>query len=273
MRNSRGIQTKMYIIREMHVRVLALAVAASLVLAAGCGGIFGHEYEYEEQLYLSVDGSASIVIDSSVPALVALRGVPIHSAPGAGFDPQEVRRLYEAAGCHVVSVGQPWFRHGRRFIQVQVATPDVRTLAACAPLAWSTYRLDRLANEVEYRQQVGGAAGGNPGPVNWTGGELVAFKLHLPSKITFHNVRRLLDNAPGEPGRGNILTWEQRLTDRRAGVPIDMHVKMEPQSILYRTLWLFGGSFLAAVVVLAALIWWTVRKGRRRVARARSMGQ
>ncbi len=37
---------------------------------------------------------------------------------------------------------------------------------------------------------------------------------------------------------------------------------MESQSILYRTLWLFGGAFLAAVIVLASLIWWTMRRGR-----------
>ena len=84
---------------------------------------------------------------------------------------------------------------------------------------------------------------GDPGPVNWDGSELVAFKLHLPSKITFHNVRRLADNSPGEFERGNILTWEQRLADRRAGTPIDIQVHMERESILYRTLWLFGGSF------------------------------
>jgi hypothetical protein len=36
---------------------------------------------------------------------------------------------------------------------------------------------------------------------------------------------------------------------------------MDSQSILHRTLWLFGGAFLAAVVVLALLIWFTVRKG------------
>ena len=36
---------------------------------------------------------------------------------------------------------------------------------------------------------------------------------------------------------------------------------MDSQSILYRTLWLFGGAFIAAVAVLAFLIWFTMRKG------------
>jgi hypothetical protein len=37
---------------------------------------------------------------------------------------------------------------------------------------------------------------------------------------------------------------------------------MESQSILYRTLWLFAGAFLAAITVLVLLIWWFVRRGR-----------
>ena len=37
---------------------------------------------------------------------------------------------------------------------------------------------------------------------------------------------------------------------------------METQSILYRTLWLFGGTFATAMAVLALIIWWVGRKGR-----------
>jgi preprotein translocase subunit SecG len=37
---------------------------------------------------------------------------------------------------------------------------------------------------------------------------------------------------------------------------------METESILYRTLWLFGGTFIAAMLVLATIIWWVSRKGR-----------
>ena len=51
------------------------------------------------------------------------------------------------------------------------------------------------------------------------------------------------------------------LTDRRAGKPVDMDVRMEAESILYRTIWLFVGAFVAAIVVLA-VIWITVRRGK-----------
>jgi hypothetical protein len=97
----------------------------------------------------------------------------------------------------------------------------------------------------------------------WDGSEVVAFKLHAPSRVTFHNVKRLEDGENGEVGRGNILTWEQRLSDRLAGVPIEMVVEMESTSILNTTLWVFGGAFGAAVLVLVALIWLAIRRGRK----------
>ena len=50
--------------------------------------------------------------------------------------------------------------------------------------------------------------------------------------------------------RGNILAWEQHLTDRLDGRPISIEVRMDRQSILYTTLWLFAGAFAAAVLLL-----------------------
>jgi hypothetical protein len=95
----------------------------------------------------------------------------------------------------------------------------------------------------------------------WTGGELVAFRLHLPSKIVYHNARDLETNETSSIARGNILAWEQLLTDRLDGKPIAIEVRMDRQSILHRTLWLFAGAFVSAVLVIGALIWWTIRKG------------
>ena len=110
---------------------------------------------------------------------------------------------------------------------------------------------------------MGAAAKQDPGAVRWDGSELVAFKLHLPSRILYHNARDVEDGSARPVERGNILTWEQTLADRRAGKPIDMVVRMEATSILYTTVWLFVGAFAAAVLVLVGLIWLTIRKGRR----------
>jgi hypothetical protein len=91
--------------------------------------------------------------------------------------------------------------------------------------------------------------------VGWTGNERVAFRMHLPSRIPFHN-------SPTGVGRGNILEWEQPLSARLAGEPIDMRVQMEPQSILYSTLLLFAGTIVAAAVTFGVVIWWVARRGR-----------
>ena len=119
---------------------------------------------------------------------------------------------------------------------------------------------------LKYLQRVGPAAGRDPGAVNWDGSEVVAFKVHAPSRVRYHNVKKP-DGTDGTPDRGNILTWVQPFSDRRAGKPLAMEIDMEKTSILYTTLWLFAGAFAAAVLVLVTLIWLTIRRGRKLTAR------
>ncbi len=243
-----------------------MAAVVVLTATAGCRNPFSRQYEYEEQLYLSVNGAATVVVDSSIPALVALRGLPLDPSFRASVDRDRIRRLYALAGCQDVRVGQPWVRHGRRFVQIRVSAQHVEGLSNCAPLAWSTYSFEREGDALHFEQTVGEPAHGDPGSVNWTGSELIAFKLHVPSRILFHNVKRLEDGANGQADRGNILTWEQYLRDRRAGQPIQMDVRMDSESILQRTLWLFAGAFTAAVLLILGLIWMTIRRARSRRA-------
>lgn len=250
----------------------------ALVLAigvSGCVNPLARQYEYDEQTHLEVDGSATVILSASVPALVALRGVPLDPAPSARLETDDVRNVFEAAGCTVDRVSRPWRRSGRRFVQVQFSVADFSKAAACGPLAWSAYsfvRTDATADTdatLTFRQTVGAPAGTAPAGVNWTGNELVAFKLHLPSKVQHHNVRRLSDNQTGAPERGNILTWEQRLTDRLAGAPIAMEVITDAESILHQTMYLFAGAFVAAVIVLVTIIWLVIRRGRVRLRELR----
>jgi hypothetical protein len=244
--------------------VVAALLASAAVAFGGCG-LLGREYEYEEQVYLDPSGSATVVVDSSIPALVALRGLAIDPAPSARIDREAIRRLLTAGGCQVTRIPEPWRRHGRRFLQIRLSADDVRAFSRCVLTAWSTYSGLTPAGDgsVRYQQAVGSPAGGDPGKVNWSGSEVVGFKLHLPSPILEHNAQILDQGGPREPERGNILTWEQRLTDRRAGLPISMDVRMDQQSILAHTLALFGGAFIAALVTLGGIVWWVAgRKSR-----------
>jgi hypothetical protein len=245
--------------------VLSALLAAT---AAACGGppLLRH-YEYEEEVFLGVDGSATVVINSSIHALVALRGLNLDPRPRARLDRQRLETAYASPATRVLRVSRPWRRAGRRFVQVRVETDDVRRLAEAAPLAWSAYRFDRAAGEITYRQTLAATSGPPPATradAGWTGEEIIAVRVHVPSRILYHNVRRLEDGQPGQVARGNILTWEQRLADRMAGAPVEAEVRFEPRSILAATLWVFGVATAAALAVLGGLIWWTVRRGKAR---------
>jgi hypothetical protein len=256
----------------------ALLASVLAIAAAGCSGrhgLLGPEYEYEEDLTLSLDGSASLVVNSSLPALAALRGLVIAGDTHTRADQirDQVQKIYSSPYATVVRVTQ-WTRHGRRYFGVRLRVPDIRQLPKASPFSWEKFELRDDGQLITYRDTLG-ASSFKPGSltnVGWQGNELVAFRLHLPSRIRFHNSRDVDTNAPRDPSRGNILTWEQRLTDRLDGRPIAwaedhtpgvMEVRMDRESILYRTLWLFGLAFLAALLVLALLIWLTLRRGRK----------
>lgn len=243
-----------------------LLIAALLAGTTACsgGGLFGKQYEYEEDLTLSIDGSATLIVNASLPALAVLRGLPVSTDPKAAVDREAIGALFQSPATDVTRVGRSWRRKGRRFIQVRIDVPDVRKLTEAAPFAWSTYQFGPEGEKHVFVQRVGPSAF-KPGSLKnygWDGSELVAFRLHLPSRILYHNARDVETNEPTTYARGNILAWEQRLTDRLEGRPVEARVEMESESILHRTLWLFAGAFGAAVLVLVLLIAWTVRKGR-----------
>jgi hypothetical protein len=235
-------------------RACFLVTLACACFTAACGrGVFKPEYEYEEELYLALDGSATLNVNASVAALVALRGFNLDPNPRARLDRAVVRSLFDGPGAEVSKVSLSR-RDGRRFVHVSVDVNDVRQLARLAPFAWSSYRFDRQGDVMEFRQVVGPSAG-RPVDANWTGQERVAFRMHLPSEIPFHN-------SPTGVQRGNILEWEQPLADRLKGAPLDLQVQLEPESILYTTLLLFGTTVVAAAMTFALLVWWIARRGR-----------
>ena len=236
------------------MRACWLGLVALAVLLAGCRGVLKNDYEYEEELYLSLDGSATLYVNASVPALVALRGVELDVDPRARFDRARVRSLFEAPGLDVRVTSSR--RHGRRFLHVRVDARSLGDLEKAAPFAWSTYRFEREGEVFAFHQTVGGAAGKPVGDVGWTGRERVAFRLHAPSQIPYHN-------APSRTvERGHILVWEQPLAARLESEPLDIRVQLETESILVRTLVLFGSTIVAAALTFALVIWWMARKGR-----------
>src|SRR5262245_47683623 len=239
-------------------RVALCVVLCCSAIAAACSGrVLKPQYEYEEELYLDLDGSATLNLNASVASLVALRGVDLPTDPRARLDREEVRRLFANDQSDVtLSLSR---RHGRRFVHVSVQVDDVRELATIKPFAWSTYGLRRDADRVDYHQTVGTPPPHAAESVGWDGRETVAFRMHVPSEILF-------ENSPAGVRRGNIVEWQQPLASRLRGEPLDLRVQMAPESILYTTLLLFGSTIVAAAAAFGGVLWFVARRGRHEKA-------
>jgi len=230
------------------VRLAFGLVLASVLLSTACGNVLSRKYEYEEEIFLALDGSASVYVNASVPALVALRGANLPVDPNARLDRQLVREFYNSPVTRVANVNTSR-RDGRRYVHLRIEVDDIRTLNEAAPFAWSQYGYADSEGLFEYIQTVTAAAGQDVGNVGWDGDELVAFRIHLPSKVEWHN------SPSRKVERGNIIVWEQPLEERRKGTPVEIVVRMQTESILFRTLALFGMMMVAAALTFAAAIW------------------
>jgi len=242
-----------YVARFMRTIGRGTLCALCVYMAACSNTSLFRQYEYEEDVYLALDGTATIYVNSSIAALNALRGTSFDANPAARVDTDAVRTYYSTADTHVIRIRQ-FRRSNRRFVSVRLDIDDVRRLGGAPPFAWSTYRFDQQESQYAYLQTIGASAGRDPGSAGWNGRELVAFRLHVPSRIRYHNTH-------GVESRGNILTWEQPLADRLRGEPLSIEARMDTQSILYTTLWLFAITFVAVAVAFAVVIWWVMRRG------------
>lgn len=240
-------------------RAAAILLALVALTASGCGRGLLRQFEYDEDLYLALDGTATIYVNGSLPAFVALRGADFDLNPAARFDKDRVAAFFASPGVRVVRVTSSR-RQGRRFAHVRLEVDDIRKLPQMRAFSWATVRFDRMDTLYRFREDLGASANKAVRAAGWKGTELVGFRLHLPSKIAYHNA------GPDNLLRGNILVWEQTLPERLAGQPLEMEARMEPTTILYHTLWLFLGSMSAALAVLGLIIWWVVKKGKDRVA-------
>jgi hypothetical protein len=237
------------------VRAAVIIIMAAMV--AGCGSVGGlfQRYEYEEDVYLSLDGTATVYVRGSIPALDALRGAAFNPDPQVPVDREAVRLFYTTPVSRVASITESR-RSGRRFVHVQLEVDDIGRLGEATPFAWSRYDLRRTDSQYLYTQAIGAAAGRPASSPGWSGREIVAFRLHLPSKIDYHNA------GASNLRPGNILVWEQKLTDRMNGVPLLIDARMQTQSILYTTLSLFGITCVAVALMFGIVIVVVRRSGK-----------
>ncbi|MGZ8255155.1 MAG: hypothetical protein ACXWVT_09915 [Burkholderiaceae bacterium] len=220
----------------------------TVLVSLACDNVITRKYEYEEEVFLALDGSATVYVNASVPALVALRGLKLPLDPSARLDRMAVRDLYNTPVSGVESVTTSR-KEGRRYVHLRLDVPDIRRLHEAAPFAWSTYRYLEGDATFEFGQDIKAAAGQDVGNVGWNGDELVAVRVHLPSVITYQN------GPSRKVERGNIVVWEQPLSERLKGTPLEIQASMEKESILFRTLALFGAMAVLAAATFIGFIW------------------
>src|SRR5688572_12309353 len=162
-----------------NVIATVLALSALSAGSAACGGQIGgggffRQYEYEEEVYVSLDGTATVYVHASLPALNALRGTSFTTAPNAPLDREAVRKFFTTPVTRVNGEVNTSRRSNRRFIHVELEVDDIRRLSEAAPFAWSTYDLRNDGNLIVYRQAIGQPAGGSRDYAGWNGEEIVA---------------------------------------------------------------------------------------------------
>src|SRR5262245_21733593 len=127
---------------------------SALLLAAftfgSCRSILSPKYEYAKDVFVSLDGSATVYVNASVPALVALRGAGLNVDPRARLDRSAVRAFFESPVTNVASVNASR-RNGRRYVHVRLDVADVRRLSQARAFAWSTYSLAPAGEYTAFR--------------------------------------------------------------------------------------------------------------------------
>ena len=221
--------------------------------AAACNGrLFGKQYEYEEDLISRSTAPRPSIVNASIPALVALRGLPLDPSPSAPPDRAKIRAAYESPVTKVTRVsprGAARAAASSRSVSRPATSRSsarrrrCRGRATSSPRAAGTTSSSRTSGpprcgRARCRTSAGTAARSSGSGCTCPAG----------SSGTTRAISRRTDRAARPRQHPRLGAASGRSAGRG---PPDIKVEMDSQSILYRTLWLFGGAFAAALAVLA----------------------
>lgn len=232
---------------------MASRLATLLLLAAVLRGCV--TYEYEHEFWIRVDGSGTVYVSGRPALWAAFKGLARPEAEAAGPTLARARALFESSGLHVrrATLTQ---RRGRPYLFVAADFDDVNTLSATP--AFPDLRI--ALRPAQGRLRIEGrwaapAPGLEVGPDERDG--LLAVRFHLPSKIYAH------DNAFDGVERGNIVSWRQDVAQALDGRALLFGASLDARSILGSTVRLFAAAIAAALLILAAILYLVLRRGRR----------
>lgn len=226
-------------------RLVTLLVSCALTLAA-CTS-----YEYEEEVFLEVDGSGRLRVSGSSEILEVLHDL----SEGAGTSSMTSR--FEGPGFELDSVRETE-RDGRTFVHVQGRFTDWNELCAHPAFAERECRLDVTADdELELYLRLPQPKGDVPdeAPPDAT----LALRFHFPSAVHYHN-------APSDIERGNIIGWERTVSEHFDADALVVEARFERRSVLATTALILGTAVGVVLLSVALALFLIVRKGRRQLA-------
>jgi len=216
---------------------------ASALAFTGCTA-----YEYEEEVFLSVDGSGSLRVSGSTEILKALH-----------VDPPTVETMtarFRGPGLELDSVRETE-RDERRFIHVQGRFASWSEL--CGHPAFDGRECGLTISDDELTLRLTLPAPERAIPEDVPSDAPVALRFHFPSTVRYHNSR-------GDIERGNIIGWERTASEHFQGSDLVVEARFERRSVLATTLVVLGtaiGIVAGSVAIALAVM---VRKGRRQLA-------
>lgn len=224
----------------------AASILLALVAASACT-----TYEYEEEVFLEVDGSGEIRISGSTAAIEAL-----HEVGGAGAaSPANVAALFDGEGIEILSALETE-RERRRFVHLTARFSDWEKLCRTPAFRGRACRL--AATEEDLALALSLPSPREAAPEDLDPLAILALRYHFPSTIHYHN-------SPGGIERGNILAWKRTLREHFAGRPLDLEVRFDRRTILQATVTAVSLSLVLVLATIATALALMVRRGRRQL--------
>ena len=213
-------------------------------------------YEYEEEVFLEVDGSGRLRVSGSSEILQALNGLNgLNRTDGGSMSSMTSR--FEGPGFELDSVRESE-REGRKFVHVQGRFADWNELCAHPAFADRECRLDVTDDdELELYLTLPRPEGDIPEGVSPDAP--LALRFHFPSTVHYHNSRSDIE-------RGNIIGWERTASEHFDAPELVVEARFERRSVLATTVVTLGTAIAVILFLVALALLLMVRKGRRQLA-------
>jgi len=219
------------------------AVLLLLLAETGCT-----VYEYEEEVYLEIDGSGEIRMSGSAAAIEVL-----HDLEAA--TPESAASLFRGEGVEVLSARETERDH-RKLVHVEARFSEWEKLCELPAFRGRRCSFERGDRELALELSLPPPQGTAPESLDPRA--VLALRYHSPSTIRQHN-------SPKGIERGNILSWERTVREHFAGRPFALEFRFDRRTILATTLWIVSLALALVVASIGTALFVMVRKGRRQL--------